>query len=237
MSSIGPAIALVCGSALGLLLTDLYPAGLDHVFGTTLLALAIAALLASFLGRGDGRFVSTALCTAFALFGCGRALLIHAPVTSADLAFYNAAPSATTVTVTGQVSAEPVHSDRSQRLRISARSIVVSRDGQGSPIAISGDILVVVAPFPQHGIGEMLALSGHLTPPPSFSGFDYQAYLARQGVSSYMSFPQTVTLSRDEDPGFAAYISRQREAARTLLQSAIPQPEASIAVGVVTGDG
>jgi competence protein ComEC len=82
----------------------------------------------------------------------------------------------------------------------------------------------------------MLTLSGHLTQPPSFSDFDYAAYLARQGVFSYMSFPKVANLGRNEEVGIAAYIVGQRASARRVLQATVPEPEASIAVGVVTGD-
>src|SRR6266566_2869834 len=241
LNSIGLAAALLCGSAIGLVLVGLYPAGLDPVYGIIILSLAFATLLPFLLARGSKRAVWICLLTAFVLAGCGRALLIHPPVTPDDLAYYDAPPIKPSVRVIGVVSAEPVFSDRSQRLRISARSICtgeacLARTGATSPFQVKGDMYAVVARYPEFGVGEVLSLSGHLTPPPKLSGFDYAAYLARQGVFSYMSFPKISTLGRSSDTGLVSYIADQRSAARRILQSVVAEPEASIAVGVVTGD-
>jgi hypothetical protein len=138
------------------------------------------------------------------------------------------------VSITGVVSAEPFFSDRSQRLRISARSIKASADS--SVIAVSGDMYAILPRYPEFEMGEILSLSGQLKAPPSFSDFDYAAYLARQGVFSYMNFPKIASLGHSDEGGPGAFIVGQRAEARRVLQSAVPEPEASIAVGVVTGD-
>jgi competence protein ComEC len=51
-----------------------------------------------------------------------------------------------------------------------------------------------------------------------------------------MSFPKVVSLGRQEETGPISYLIEQRTAARKTLQSVVAEPEASIAVGVVTGD-
>jgi competence protein ComEC len=94
----------------------------------------------------------------------------------------------------------------------------------------------IVPRYPELGIGETLSLSGHLTPPPTFDDFDYAAYLARQGVFSYMTFPKVVPIGHNAENGWQSFITARRVAARATLQSAVDEPEASIAVGVVTGD-
>src|SRR3954463_10100517 len=99
MNSIGLAVALVCGSALGLLVVGLYPAGLDPNYGQILLVLALATAIPAILARASNRLLWTSLLIGFFLLGVGRSLLIHPPVTSADLAYYNSAPSGPFVTV------------------------------------------------------------------------------------------------------------------------------------------
>jgi hypothetical protein len=126
VNSIGLAVALIVGGAFGLPLVGLYPAGLEPSYGIVLLVLALFGILVSVVaGKARGLFWA-ALLTAFFLAGCGRSLLIHPPVTSSDRAYYNSNPSDRTLTVVGVVSAEPVFSDRSQRLRITARSILLT---------------------------------------------------------------------------------------------------------------
>jgi competence protein ComEC len=233
MNSIGLAVAVVCGVALGLVILAGYPDGLDTLYGWVLLGFALAAALPAIIARSNRRALWTSLLVAFALAGAGRALLIHPPVTSSDLAYFNSTATGPTVEVEGVISAEPTFSDRAQSARISAVSIKTSNNAASRPI--SGDMIAVVPRYPERAIGDNLLVSGKLTAPPSFSGFDYASYLARQGVFSYMNFPK-VTDKGSEDGGIKAYIIAQRMAARHTLQNALAEPEASIAVGVVTGD-
>ncbi len=233
MNSIGLAVAVVCGVALGLVMLAGYPGGLDTGYGWALLGLALAATMAATIARSNRRPLWTGLLVAFALAGLGRALLTHPPVTSADLAYYNSSPTGPTVEVQGIISSEPTFSDRAQSVRISATGIKTKSNT--ASLTIAGDMIAVVPRYPELAIGDNLLVSGKLTEPPSFSGFDYAAYLAGQGVFSYMNFPK-VTARGSEDVGLDAYIIAQRIAARHTLQNALAEPEASIAVGVVTGD-
>jgi competence protein ComEC len=234
MNSIGLAIAVLCGNALGLLILGRRADGLDPAYGFGLLGLAIAATLASLAGRGNQRVVWSGLIVAFALAGCGRALLTHPPITPGDLAYYNGTPAGPIVTVEGVISAEPVFADQSQTIRVSARSIEDRQDPKGR--AVGGDMYAVLPRYPEHGLGETVSLAGKLTTPPTFSGFDYAAYLGHLGVFSYMNFPKVSVLAQAEQSGLAGYVAAQRVAARHTLESVVPEPEASIAVGVVTGD-
>src|SRR6476660_5271028 len=171
MNSIGLAVALVCGSALGLLVTDLYPAGLNPNYGQLLFLLALAAAVPAILARTNKRLLWTSLLIGFFLLGVGRSLLIHPPVTSTDVAYYNSSPLGPYVIVTGVISAEPVLSYRSPRLRLSARTI--KQPDRSSPLPIQGDMYAVVARYPEYTTGETLAFSGRLTNPPTFPDFDY----------------------------------------------------------------
>jgi competence protein ComEC len=234
VNSIWLAAAIVCGAAAGLQIIGLFPAGLAPDSGTLLLLLGMIAIVLALATRGYDRPFWSCLVVGCFIAALGRTLLIHAPVTPADVAFYNSLPEAPPVAVTGVVAAEPILSDRSQRLRISARTI---RPQSGSAtLAVRGDLTVILPRYPEYGLGETLMLTGVLTVPPTFEDFDYAAYLARQGLFSQMSFPKVVSLGRKEETGLISYLIEQRTAARKTLQSVVAEPEASIAVGVVTGD-
>ncbi|MEO8288797.1 MAG: ComEC/Rec2 family competence protein [Chloroflexota bacterium] len=234
MNSIGLALSILGGCLLGLLLMSLHPAGLDPVYGLLLLALSAAAILAAFFARGSRRTFWVSLLAAFTLLGVGRTLLMHPPLTPDDLAYYNASPSSPPVAIVGEVSGEPVLSDRSQRLRISVR--IIRKPHEPGPIALQGDMYAVVSRYPEYSVGESLVLSGTLTVPPTFSGFDYAAYLARQGIFSYMTFPTVESLGRLDDSGLESRIASLRYDARTTLRKAIAEPEAALTIGVVIGD-
>lgn len=246
MNSIGLAVAIIIGGACGLLIIGRYPAGLDPAYGAMLLALAYAASMAALLAKGHSRACWTGLFLMSWLIGCGLALMTHHPITQGDLAYYNGPASGpasgeatdasrqTAVTVEGVVSSEPVFSDRSQRLRISAQTIKIGK--VGAPKPVHGDLYAVVSRYPEYGTGERLALSGALLAPPSISGFDYAAYLARQGIFSYMNFPKVASIGHTDDNSLVAAILAQRPAVRRTLQHTVAEPQASLAVGVVVGD-
>jgi Domain of unknown function (DUF4131)/Competence protein len=242
LTSINMAVSLVCGCGIGLLLLAQYPGGLDPVYGLALLALALCAALCAFVVRHSlPRHSWAALLLAFALLGCGLALMRHPPPTTHDLAYYNALTTGNenedplpAITLAGVISAEPTLADRSQTLRISASTILLKDSTQ--PIPISGDLLAVVARYPEYSFGEHLSLVGKLTAPPRFATFDYATYLAHLGVRSYISFPKVTAFGRSDSDWLAGPIIAARASARDALQHAVAEPQASLAVGVVVGD-
>lgn len=161
-------------------------------------------------------------------------MLIHPPVTASDLAYYNGPASGANVTVIGRVAADPVYGDRWQRLRVSAEA--VRWGGRTVPSLVSGDMYAMLPRYPLFGTGEMLALSGTLTVPPTLPRFDYAAYLARQGVFSYMTYPQVTSLGSEETVWFANSLTDWRGKVRAALEKAVSEPQAALAVGIVTGD-
>jgi competence protein ComEC len=171
-----------------------------------------------------------------ALFGCGSALVRQPPITPSHLAHYNS-PGGDDSVVVGTVSAEPVRLDTYQRVRLAAEEIRPS--GEIAARRVEGDLIALLPRYPIHQIGERLSLSGTLTEPPTFSSFNYAAYLARQGVHSYMRFPRARSLN--PSPGdaispLAQVVGSARERAREALRKNIPEPQAALAVGVVVGD-
>jgi competence protein ComEC len=175
-----------------------------------------------------------ALLAALALAGCGRALLTHLPDTAASLAYYKSAANGPKVTVIGVVVEEPLRADRWQRLRVRAEAVRLPNER--TPRSVSGDMLALVSRYPEYSAGDRLSLQGELTPPPEISGFDYEAYLAAHGVYSYMYFPGVKALgSRPQDSVRHAFQAARANVSASLRRS-VPEPEASLAVGVVVGD-
>jgi competence protein ComEC len=190
-------------------------------------------MAAFFAGRTYPRVAAASGITATALAGAALALLAHPPLTPGDLAYYNGTAGDQAVTVFGYVASAPVPSDRSQRVRISATWLALPGE---PPRPVRGDLLAVVPRYPEFSEGAGLAVTGVLTTAPAFNGFDYAGYLARQGVGSYMLFPkvQPGPVSADSGPGRA--VSTVRERAADALRRHVPEPQAAVAVGVVTGD-
>ena len=234
MNTVGWCLAWVGGSVAGLLTVEKYSMGIEPIYGQGLLLVGAMCAVPMMLGWTDKRLRHICIISMAALGGCGSALLLRPPITPLDLAYYNSPESGPDILVVGVVRSEPVFTDRSQRLIISAE--LVRPSGESIPRPAKGDLYAVVPRYPERELGARLSLSGTLTPPLALSDFDYPAYLARQGIFSYMVFP-TITHLGVSDSGFLSVpISFARSRLRDALQRAIPEPQASIAVGVITGD-
>ncbi len=234
MNSIGFVVAWVAGCVVGLCLHLLRPEGLEPIYGTSMLALALVTGIPTALGWEQKRLRWAGLWLLALLAGAGRTLLVHPPLTPGDLAYYNGTDNSAPVRVTAYVSGEPVYRDRSQRLRLTARSLTLP--GESNPAPISGDMLTVLPRYPTYYVGEQLTLSGRLTPPPGGEGFDYASYLARQGVYSYMLYPKVLDRRTGTEGGPLELISEVRGRVWQALREGLPEPQAALVVGVVTGD-
>jgi competence protein ComEC len=97
-------------------------------------------------------------------------------------------------------------------------------------------MLTLLPRYPTFYLGEQITLWGKLTKPPQVEGFDYASYLARQGVYSYMLFPRVLDRRAGTEAGWLGPISQARERVRRALREGLPEPQAALVVGVVTGD-
>jgi competence protein ComEC len=208
--------------------------GIESAYGQAVLLIALFGIVPLAIAWPDRHTRWACLLTMAALGGCGTALLIHPPVTPGDLAYYNQQPGAARMLVLGVVTGEPVFTDRSQRLRVSAEEIRLS--GESIPHPIKGNLYAVVARYPEYQLRAQLSLSGTLTAPPKLSQFDYPTYLARQGIFSYMTFPRVTSLGSTDTGISGAALSHSRSAIADALRRGISEPQAALAVGVVTGD-
>jgi competence protein ComEC len=224
-------VSWLVGCALGLFLAGAYPRGLHTGYAIAFLALATVTALAALIVRKDHYLLLLSVLAAVTLAGVGRTLLTNPPVTDRDLAFYNGTDNSPKVLVVGKIAAEPQLTDRSQRVRIAAEGIRLP--GEVVPRAVKGDVLAVVARYPEFEVGGQVALSGTLTAPPRLDTFDYAGYLARQGVYSYMLFPRASSFGTGTDEG---WLDRARDWVRDTLRRGLPEPYAALAVGIVTGD-
>jgi predicted membrane metal-binding protein len=228
---VGVFVAWLVGCALGLLMAGAYPRGLDPIYGLGFLGLGAVAGIAAGAVRRNERLLGASLVITALLLGVGRALFINPPVTERDLAHYNADEGAPAVLVVGVVEDEPQRTDRSQRLRVRVDGIRLP--GDAVPRDTSGSLLAVVRRYPEYEAGARVALSGTLTAPPRSGTFDYPAYLARQGVRSYMYFPRTNQIG-SVDLGLNIMSVRARVS--VAIGRAMPEPHAALTIGVVTGN-
>lgn len=174
--------------------------------------------------------VLAALCGLFRL-GSQPPLPCYLP---SDLAFYNQTDdiSGPQIAADGYVASYPIVKEGSQRLDIEVESLEIN----GRREKVNGRLRLQTNSVYRFGYGESVRVTGQLTEPPAFDGFDYRAYLARKQINSIMQRPLVLPL-----PGMlrggtllqSVYGLRERGA--NLLNRLLPEPYAALANGMILG--
>jgi competence protein ComEC len=128
----------------------------------------------------------------------------------------------------GVVIAEPEVRDNGLRILIDAE------EAAGRPV--SGRVLATVPRVSDVHYGDEVTVFGRLLSPPEFDTFSYRDYLARQQVYSLMFNADIEVLAEDQGfPPYAALLNLKDEA-RAFIQKSLPEPQASLLVGILLGD-
>ena len=194
------------------------------------LAIALAALPAALaLWRRDRRIALFA--AALPLLFAGAVLRYEAArpaVAAAGAAAYN---DGVAMRIRAVVRDDPDTRDTTQRFAVSVRA--VQQRGEWTPA--SGGVLVSIGLLPRYRSGDVLELEGKLESPPHLDGFDYAAYLARKDVQSVMAFPHAAVVGHEDDSPWHATVLRVRRRLSAALALSLPEPQASLAQGVLLG--
>ncbi len=144
------------------------------------------------------------------------------------LQFYN---DQGTIEIKGMVSADPEVRDKTTHLRLSATEIKVAEEWQ----PVSGTALLFVPRYPTYDYGDVLQVTGKLETPPQLDDFDYEGYLAHQGVYSTMLYPGIKIL--DKGKGFKPleWVYSVRSRLSQTMATILPEPQASLAQGIILG--
>jgi competence protein ComEC len=188
--------------------------------------------LLAWAARRSPRARIAALCLACGLLGAlryGGALPVLGPGSVSDLVGRGE------LTLAGSVAGDPRRSDDGQRVVVQVEAAAIG----GEARAAEGLALLVLPPFPAYRYGDRLVATGELEQPRAAERageFDYRAYLAHRGIYALMREPGEVRLA-SAAAGFAplAALLRFREGCREVLLRSLPEPQASLAVGILLG--
>jgi competence protein ComEC len=142
-----------------------------------------------------------------------------------------------TVLLQGVVASDPEASGPATRFRLEVD--LIERGSEWS--IVSGVSLVTLresgdlAPGRNVRYGDRLLLEGPLRAPPALEGFDYPAYLARQGIGSVMSFPTATLLNKGEGISLYRWLYSVRRRMAESIAEAVPEPQASLGQALVLG--
>ena len=173
----------------------------------------------------------------FAFFsGALRYQLAHPALTPQTLAWYDDRGS---LSITGVIAAPPDRRDTFTYLRIQTQQISPLQDGS-SPIQasqpVNGMLLAMVLPGSDWQYGDQVELSGALVTPPEASDFSFKDYLARQGIYSYITYPQVTRLASGRGNPIWAWLYGVKDRALAVLYRIFPQPESALLAGILLGD-
>ncbi|MGB2694721.1 MAG: ComEC/Rec2 family competence protein, partial [Dehalococcoidia bacterium] len=191
-------------------------------------AMSAAGFVAAALERRPQLALMGLLSVGLFVAGAHRYVEQVPPDQPAGIARYNDGDA---VRFRALVDDEPEVRGSSQRVQLSVREVFV--DGHWQPT--SGSILLRRGLFPRHEYGDLLELKGELETPPSFDDFDYRDYLARQGVTSLIAYPEVLTLARGQGDAALAALHDVRRGLGSALGRALPEPQAALAQGMLLG--
>lgn len=126
----------------------------------------------------------------------------------------------------GTVAAEPRTFDT--RLQV----LVEVDEAAGRPA--EGRVLVYADRTLEIRYGDEIQAFGVLRTPPTLDDFDYRNYLSRQKIFSLMPGAEVQILSSDN--GFYQIPFDVKDEMREFINTALPEPQASLLVGILLGD-
>ncbi|MEN9933653.1 MAG: hypothetical protein RLZZ387_232 [Chloroflexota bacterium] len=195
-----------------------------------LAAAGLTGLVAALLGRHPrARLAALAVCCA--ALGAVRYDAAQIPATPQSARLLNGQGA---LTLVGVVAEDPQRTAEGQRVVLAAERVAVG----GAERRAEGLVLVKLPPFPERRYGDRLALTGELTAPREAErpgSFDYRRYLERKGIFSLMEPEHARHLSAGGgNPILAALLELRTRCQRVLLRE-LPEPQASLAVGILLG--
>lgn len=166
------------------------------------------------------------LCLLFFIFG-GLRFFISIPThNSLRIEFYNGQK----VTLQGWVSAEPDIGVSDARYIISVTDLEKGKQ-------ITGKVIIKTRIYPEYAYGDKLAINCSLSEPENFadSNFNYQKYLAKQGVWSVCANPVIKSLGKNNGNIFIKTMLRFKSAVQSQMSRLWPEPNSSLMAGLLYG--
>jgi len=99
-----------------------------------------------------------------------------------------------------------------------------------------GKVLVALPHYPEYRYGDLIELEGKLKIPEKFNSFDYQEYLAKDGVYFTMYSPKTKLISSGKGNAVYGAIFSFKNTFKERLGRLLPEPEIALLNGLLLGE-
>lgn len=107
---------------------------------------------------------------------------------------------------------------------------------EAEPRSIQGKILVTVNRYPEYQYGDKLKITGKLQIPQEFPDFNYQDYLAKDGIYSVMYYPKVELVAANQGNFIYAKILQLKDRLREPIEQNLSPPQSSILAALLLGD-
>ncbi|HLA65797.1 MAG TPA: ComEC/Rec2 family competence protein, partial [Candidatus Saccharimonadales bacterium] len=131
----------------------------------------------------------------------------------------------------GIIAEEPKPNGTSQQAVLT--SVAVSRSGLIGG-QVRGRLLAQLPRAVPLAIGDQVVLTASVEAPKAFAGFDYPAFLARQGIAG-IARPRDVQVVGSTSVGIPAMAAGARTWLLRGLNDLVPEPEAALGAGILLG--
>ena len=194
-----------------------------------LLFLGVVPLPLLFIRRLDRKKIIVVGLAIFLLMGAG--LYSHSSLYQSGetrMCFYNDLGPAD---IKAMVAADPDVRDKSARLTLDVSAVYLDNEWRD----IEGKALALVPRYPAYKYGDILRIRGEPQTPPRLDDFDYRGYLEHQGIYTIIYFPRIEVLESGRGfPPLTWIYNLRADMARTLAE-VLPEPQASLAQGILLG--
>ncbi len=112
---------------------------------------------------------------------------------------------------------------------------IVAARSSGSAHAVGGRLLATLPRSVPLVVGQRVAVSAEVEAPAAFDGFDYPAYLARQGIGGLVRVREVRLLDGPPRAGPGEIAATARRWLLDGLNEMVPEPEAALGAGILLG--
>jgi competence protein ComEC len=203
---------------------------------TLLAGLLLAGLLLAGLAGRMRTLRLAGLCLLCAALGGLRYQMVHAPPSPQCVCHLVETGS---VAVRGSIAADPQRTEEGQRVVLQAQAArLEDASGQAVLREQEGLLLLNLPPYPTYHYGQQLVVTGEVQQPPAArrpNTFDYREYLARKNIFALMDEPLVQVVPGTAGNWLVMRLFRFRDASQRVLLRLLPEPQASIAAGLLLG--
>ncbi len=171
-----------------------------------------------------------ALLLALVCFPLGglRWAAAHPPLTAEQIAWWNGRAGCS---VEGWVARRPTRAARTNSVRVQATHLTC----ESETMAVHGLFQVQASPDLPLSYGARLRAAGQLITPPEDADFSYRAYLASQGIYSWMPRAEVEVLPGQRGSAVLRMLEQLRERGLGLLDQLYPPEQSALLQGILLG--